>query len=140
MKRTKLYAAVMAVATFAAISGASAAGECHKGSPGVVNIIDWSIEPIDDTINYLTVTFESALPKHIRMIDATAGFTDALGGAAGWFALERDAEFSEIGQYTETGRWGPSTFERLLDLKHDEVATFVCVRSVLYEDGSKQEF
>jgi hypothetical protein len=100
----------------------------------------WSIKAISADTNKITTVFKSHADKPIRMIDASAGYKDALGGVIGSFSLDRDVKIEPNDSYSETKTWGPFTFERLLKLKHDEVTTFVCVKAVLYDDGTKQEF
>ena len=131
---------LMLAAVFSLSIDAMAANNCNRGTDEVLSVKEWSIEPIDNRTNLLTVTYSSTLPKPVRMIDASAGFIDALGGEIGRFTLERDVTLSVGREHTETGRWGLFTFERLLTLRHEEVQTFVCTRSVLYSDGTKEEF
>lgn len=118
---------------------AMAAPQCN-GSLEAVTMDSWSIQAVNDTENRLKTSFQNDLPKSIRMIDASAGFIDALGKTVGTFSLDRDISVQAGEKFSQEGLWGPFTFERLLKLKHDEVDTFVCVRSVLYEDGSKEAF
>lgn len=73
------------------------------------------------------------------MIDADFGFRDALGGHVAADAIDRDLHVAPGETVVMTRKW-PSTFERLLSLSHDQVAPYTCVRSVLYEDGTKEEF
>lgn len=100
----------------------------------------WVIEPIDDRNNRITTVFRSNAEQPIRMIDASAGYVDALGGDIGSFRLNRDILVEPGGAYEETKRWGPHTFERLLTLRPGEVSTYTCTRSVLYEDGTVERF
>ncbi|MER8615963.1 hypothetical protein NKG99_03780 [Mesorhizobium sp. M1409] len=116
-------------------------GTAHAGcNETLLTFTDWSIEALDAQTNEMTTTFKSNAVKPIRMIDASAGYRDALGASISSFALNRDVSIQPAGTYAETKTWGPFTFERLLGLKHDEVATYVCVKAVLYDDGTKQEF
>jgi len=111
--------------------------ECETG---LLSVSSWSIEPIDSTYNRLTVAVQSHASKAIRMIDASVYFRDALGGQIGPYGMSRDVNISPGGTFTETNRWGPYTFERLLSLRHEEVTPCVRVRAVLYEDGTKEQF
>ncbi|MDR2309788.1 MAG: hypothetical protein LBE54_02245 [Brucellaceae bacterium] len=106
----------------------------------LLEFVSWSIKPLDADTNEMTAIFKSHAEKPIKMIDASAGYKDALGGRIGSFALERDVAIAPGGSHTETGRWGQNTFERLLKLKPEEVTTSVCVRAVLYDDGTKETF
>lgn len=116
-------------------------GTAHAGcNDTLLTFTDWSIKPLDAEANQITTTFKSNAERPIRMIDAKAGYFDALGAMVGSFELNRDASIRPGGTYAETKTWGQNTFERLLTLKHDEVKTFVCVTAVLYDDGTKQTF
>lgn len=101
---------------------------------------DWSIKAIDAETNELSYTVRSTSDKAIRMIDGQLGFKDALGATIGPLGIERDAAIAAKGTFSDKNLWGPYTFERLLRLNKDETTPYTCVRSVLYEDGTKQEF
>lgn len=118
------------------IAGAAKA-ECNDKT---LKLVSWEIKPIDARTNRLTTTFQSVASKAIRMVDGQASFSDALGGHIAAFAITRDVSVKPGEQFTQKGTWGPYTFERLLNLKHDEVSVEVCVSAVLYEDGTKEEF
>lgn len=128
--------------TFAlAICFASAAGPSWGAcNSDLLTVTDWSIRKIDAGTNELVVTLKSEAEKPIRMIDGQYGFRDALGGRIASAAIERDASLPPSGETTITGLWGPFTFERLLTLKKEEVEPYTCVRAVLYDDGTKEEF
>lgn len=119
---------------------ASLSSHAMACSNELLAVTDWSIKPIDSDTNELTWTVKSASGKPIRMIDAQLGFRDALGGHIASLAIDRDAQIPAGGTYSGDGKWGPYTFERLLNLKREEVTAFTCVRSVLYDDGTKEEF
>lgn len=123
------------ISIFAATSPSLAA--CNDQ---VLSIEDWSIKPIDSNTNQIVTIFRSNFPKPIRMIDASAGFRDALGAEIGTFAITRDVSVTPNETFTQTGKWGQYTFERLLVLNPDETQAFTCVRSVLYDDGTREIF
>ncbi|WP_105430226.1 hypothetical protein [Neorhizobium sp. T6_25] len=125
------------VLVISVLTATSAQAACNGD---LIAVQDWNIRPLDATTNELTYTVKSNAPKAIRMIDGQVGFKDALGKSIGPLAIERDAVLTVGGTFTETRRWGPHTFERLLKLKKDEVTPYTCVKAVLYEDGSKEEF
>lgn len=129
-------ALIMALTALMAVP-AAAQQACNRE---LIEMIDYSITPVDEDTNRLITTFRSNAASTIRMIDASAGFIDALGGTIATFAMDRDISVPPGESFEQEGLWGPHTFERLLDLKKDEVERFVCVRAVLYDDGSKEEF
>ncbi|RVI99858.1 hypothetical protein [Sinorhizobium medicae] len=120
-----------------ALAGGQAFAACNAE---LLSIDDWSIRPVDDTTNELKVTIKSHAQKPIRMLDAQYGFRDALGGHIAAAAIDRDLKIAAGGSATMKGFWGLYTFERLLKLKREEVTPNSCVRAVLYEDGTKEEF
>ncbi|MCJ8519022.1 hypothetical protein ABID21_001930 [Pseudorhizobium tarimense] len=118
------------------LAGGQAYAACDAD---VLSIEEWSIRSNQDEALELTLTLKSNLKKDIRMIDADFKFRDALGGHIAADTVNRDLAIPSGTAVTMTKRW-PNTFERLLKLNHDEVSTTTCVRSVLYEDGTKEEF
>lgn len=122
------------------LTGTAAAEPWCPGSLEVMVVEDWSITPLDERSNELLTVLVSHLDHPIRMIDGSAGFIDALGEEIARFALDRDMSVDIGGRYEQKGLWGRNTFERLLDLRHEEVTTFVCVKAVLFDDGTKKTF
>lgn len=116
------------------------AGASCSGTTDLLQVSSWSIEAIDARTNALTVAVTNTADKPIRMIDGSVGFVDALDEEIARYAIDRDANIPAKGVFEDTGQWGPFTFERLLKLRPEEVIAFACVRSVLYEDGSKETF
>jgi hypothetical protein len=106
----------------------------------MLTMTSWSIKPIDAQGNELKVTLNYTGTRAVKMIDASFGFRDALGGHIASAAIDRDAKIGAGAAYVQTGLWGPYTFERLLKLDHADVQPFTCVKSVLYADGQKEEF
>lgn len=106
----------------------------------MITMLSWNITPIDSDTNQLDTSFRLNSEKPIRMIDASAGFSDSLGGRIGSFAIERDLRAAPGEEFDQTGRWGRFTFERLLEMERADVVTSTCVRGVIYADGTKEEF
>lgn len=127
----------LAIFVVSVLLATSAQSACNSD---LVTVQDWSIRPIDTTTNEVAYTIKSNASKAIRMIDGQLGFKDALGKTIGPMEIERDANIKAGGTFSDKGRWGQFTFERLLKLRKDEVIPYTCVRAVLYEDGSKEEF
>ncbi len=117
--------------------GSSAAAGCAQD---ILTFDTWEIDPIDDDTNRLTTNFTFVGDKPIRMLDASAGFEDVLGERIASFAMEKDLTLSKGDAHQEIGRWGRNTFERLLDMNPDDVVTKLCVRAVVYQDGTVEKF
>ena len=122
---------------FVLLFGATRAFACNTD---MLSVTDWSIKPLDSETNELNWTVKSSASKPIRLIDGSVGFKDALGGSIASQAIDRDAHIPANGTYSESGRWGQFTFERLLKLRREDVTPFTCVRAVVYDDGSKEQF
>ncbi|WP_368184158.1 hypothetical protein [Aestuariibius sp. HNIBRBA575] len=106
----------------------------------LVTVSTWEITPIDDRTNLLRTHLGWQGDGIVRMIDGSVEFKDVLGGRIASFALNRD-EFHIPGRIiVQEGRWGPHTFERLLDMNFDDVVTSVCVRGIVHDDGRVEQF
>jgi len=106
----------------------------------LVTLTDWEITPENDRLNILNTTFLFTGEREIRMIDASVRFSDILGGNIASFAMDRDLRIEPGAEFNQTGRWGMYTFERLLDMEQADVETRVCVRGVIYVDGTSEVF
>ncbi|GEM_PF-764021 len=122
------------------MSGSASAQSTCKSGADFLNVEEWSIEPIDSQYNSLSVTLRNTGAKDVRMVDGSVGFIDALGGNIASYTIDRDAELPAGELYSQTGRWGPHTFERLLKLRPEEVTAWACVRSAVYDDGTVEKF
>lgn len=127
---------VVGFSLWMALTGGQAYAACNAD---LLSVDDWSARRLDDQNIEVTVTVNSRAQKPIRMLDADFGFKDALGGHVAADTFDRDLEIAGGGSATTIRKW-PTTFERLLKLKHEEVAAYACVRGVVYEDGTKEEF
>ena len=106
----------------------------------LVTLTDWEITPRNDTQNILNTTFLFNGDREIRMIDASADFSDILGGSIASFGIDRDLRVEPGAEFSQSGLWGMYTFERLLEMEKADVETRVCVRGVVYADGSTEVF
>ncbi|PJR13972.1 hypothetical protein CEJ86_19730 [Sinorhizobium meliloti] len=82
----------------------------------------------------------STAPKPIRIIEALVYFRDALDEDIGSLPIERDAHIPVGALYTRLMRPAPAHFNRLINLRKQDVVSHVCVFAVLYEDGTKEKF
>ena len=106
----------------------------------LLDFVSWTIRPLNADTNEMTTVFKSNAPKTIREIDASAGFKELDGEEIGCFKLFEYLMIEAGAEVTETTEWGPHTFEGPPTRKPAELTTFVCVRSVKYEDGTQQSF
>lgn len=106
----------------------------------MVTINEWRIEVVDPDTNRLIVSFTFHGDRPVRMIDASAQFQDVLGGRIASFALDRDVSLANGATFTQDGLWGPFTFERLLDMRREDVVARVCTKAVVHDDGEVKRF
>ncbi|QRY69103.1 hypothetical protein JVX98_12795 [Ensifer sp. PDNC004] len=127
---------IASLAFCVALTGGQAFAACNSD---LLSIAEWSARSLDDQTIEVAITVRSQAEKPIRMVAAEFGFKDALGGHVAADSFDRDLTIPAKGTVTTIKNW-PMTFERLLKLKHDEVAVSACVYGVVYEDGTKEEF
>lgn len=115
--------------------------KCYNGSRSdLVHVEDWKITPLNSESNSLSIVLSNSFKKPIRMIDASLTFKDKLGESIGTLGLKRDININPNEQFRQINTWGLNTFERLLELQKRDVETFVCVKSVIYEDGTVKKY
>ncbi|MCW5735202.1 MAG: hypothetical protein KIS73_13800 [Enhydrobacter sp.] len=114
---------------------------CGRGATSdLLKLADWTIKPITADRNEMTETLVYSGSKNIRMIDGIIRYSDVLGGNIASKAIDRDASIEPGKPYMQKGTWGPYTFERILKMNRSDVAVVVCVRAVVYADGTKETF
>nr|DAH62787.1 MAG TPA: hypothetical protein [Caudoviricetes sp.] len=116
-------------------------GTAHAAcNEDIVQVKEWSVSPAGEGQN-LTISYVSKADKPIRMLDASAVFEDTLGKMILAFNLDRDGTITP-GEQMSTERKLPKndTYDRLKVVDHSDVKASVCVRGVVYEDGSKEGF
>lgn len=137
--------AILVAAVLCAGGAQAQAAKCgNNGSPDVLRLVSWKGERAAPRPNAapaveVTVEVENAGAKPIRMIDGVVWFTDALGGHVGGVSVPRDVNLAPGAKLAERARYS-GAFERLPDLRPNEVQAIACVRAVLYEDGEKATF
>jgi hypothetical protein len=137
--RVLLVAGVLAAAATAADAG------CGQKQSGILTLTDWSATMKKDSLlgDYpsIKVAYRNDNAKEIRMIKATVQFDDALGDHIGSFLLDKDIRIKP--SQTKKGDFafsGYTPFERLPKLEKRDATAYICVESVVYEDGTKEEF
>ncbi|WP_026616380.1 hypothetical protein [Ensifer aridi] len=119
-----------------AASEAKASG-CNET---ILSITDWSVRRADTSNVEISLRVQSLAAKQIRMVRSLAYFYDALDEPIGALPIGPDAIIPAGGEYLEHRVWSDHLFGRLLKLRKRDVKTATCVKAVLYEDGSKEEF
>ncbi|AEQ51518.1 hypothetical protein [Pelagibacterium halotolerans] len=129
--------------SFALFSATGAhAIECLNGqSADILRLESWDLLDGDDngekTIN---IALHHDGSVGIRLIDATVRFEDVLGERIGEFPLERADGIGAGAGYILNDVIAGTVLERLESLHPDDVMGIVCVRALVYEDGTLEEF
>ena len=121
-----------------AMTMGAAAQDCHEGSADILRLSEWSAEQNGDHATRVTLRYENLASKTVEMIDATAWFDDALGDNIGGIRIDRDPQLAPGGSVTAAHNM--AGFQRLTKAKPENISAYICVRSVLYDDGTKEEF
>ncbi len=107
----------------------------------MLSITDWSVGKAGEEHVEFTLDVRSHAAKQIRMLKAIAYFYDALDSPLGAIPIGPDAIIPAGGEYNERLTWPAGAhLKRLLHLRKQDVKTATCVKAVLYEDGSKENF
>ncbi len=116
-------------------------GTAQACNNDLIQVKDWSIRPTDKKNSTISLEFASKSEKAIRMIDASAVFEDKLGEIILAFNLDRDVSL-KLGASETTSRelWPNPKYDRLSKVAKDDIKAYVCVRGLVYDDGSKATF
>ena len=122
-------------------SAAVQADECQRGR-GILEVSEWSARLTNDSFApvELTTTLAHTGDRAFKMIDGGVWFYDALGRDIIGVSLDPDLSLAPSETSTSTGNYMRGTGERLASLATEDVVAVVCVRSILYSDGTKEEF
>ncbi len=116
-------------------------GTAHAAcNEDIIQVKEWSVAPSGDGEN-LTLSYVSNADKPVRMLDASAVFEDALGKMILAFNLDRDGALKS-GELIKAERRLPKgdSYDRLKTINHSDVKASICVRGVVYDDGTKEAF
>lgn len=80
------------------------------------------------------------MTKSARMIDASVMFSDALGQRVGQVPADFDEKLAIRATYTTGGSYAGIKLDRAARLDRHDVNVTVCLRGVVYEDDTKEEF
>ncbi len=103
---------------------------------------DWSATATEDGRNLrtvMTVDLNYKGERSYRMIHGAALFSDVLGNALVTVPFERDAQV-EPGQTVEAKGAFIGKDSRITTINRDDVLTRTCVWSIVYDDGTVEEF
>lgn len=103
-------------------------------------VLDWRAESNNDahprTVVEVDIRYDGELPD--RMIHAAAMFSDVIGNALVSPGLDRDADVLPADEFTISAAFQGSA--RIATINRDDVLSRVCVWSIVYDDGTVEEF
>lgn len=77
----------------------------------------------------------------IRLLDANFGFFDVLGNyISGYYGFERGTRASNGDRLTISGRYGSAGLQEVAAIHKDDVVVEICVKGLVFEDGTKITF
>ncbi|WP_417581691.1 hypothetical protein [Pelagibacterium sp.] len=116
--------------------------ECLNGQSGdILTLEGWELlDGETDAEKTINISLHHAGTVGIRLIDATVRFQDVLGERIGEFALERADGIGPEQNYLLNKVVAGTILERLENLHPDDVVGIACVRALVYEDGSLEDF
>lgn len=131
------------VGTLALTPSVVTAAECMTGSSEVMRVEQWEAfsegNGVDARVG-ATVQVVSDLPNTTRMVRGYVDFRDALGRIiADMLLLPPDAVI-EPGTPVVLALGTTPLGKRLMSVNKADVIPTLCLRSVVYEDGTKEEF
>lgn len=109
----------------------------------LIEVEAWAAELVPDNSQAplkITGTLVNSGDKAFRMVDGGTTFTDALDRRIIAIAIDPDLTLAPGERADFEGFYLGGESERLATLPPSDVNAEACVRSILYEDGTKVEF
>ncbi|MQX45591.1 hypothetical protein [Sinorhizobium medicae] len=120
----------------ALFTGGNAYAACNEN---LLTVKEWSVNVNADEAE-VAVTLASSLKKPARMIDASVVFSDALGQRIGQISADFSEKLAIGATYTTEGSYAGTKLDRAAKLNRQDVNVAACLRGVVYEDGTKEQF
>ncbi|OMQ42076.1 hypothetical protein [Ensifer sp. 1H6] len=118
-----------------------AAGNANAGCKSdLLSVSDWSVTVNAEEEAEVAVTLASSFKKPTRMIDASVVFEDTLGQRIGQVPADSDESLAVGASFDAHGSFSGTKLDRAAKLARNDVKVTTCVRGVVYEDGTKEEF
>lgn len=121
-----------------AMTTGATAQECNYGSLDVMKLTGWSAAPNDDKTTKVTVTYKNSTAKQIEIVDASVFFADAVGDIIGGIRLARESKFAP-GE-TLTIAQDAVDLHKVTESERQKISAYICTRTVVYVDGTKEKF
>lgn len=119
------------------LAAGNAYAECKSD---LLSVSDWSVTINAEDEAEVALTLASVFTKPTRMVDASVVFADALGQLIGQVPVDTDQKLPVGASYKAGGSYGGTKLDRAAKLAREDVKVTTCVRGVVYEDGTKEEF
>lgn len=112
---------------------------CSTKDGAPITISGWSAEKAGEATISFSLNLQVNLPQPARMLDGYVVFHDSLGKDMGAISLPMDREYSS-GELELTVKAGSKVVPRILSVSMADIVAQACVASVIYEDGSVEQF
>ena len=133
---------LMIVAFSLASTGGALSAQCLSGASNVFSISQW--EAFESPAGgYPSIRYDvlNGLDKGVRMVSAYVTAEDALGRTVvQHFGVPRDLVLASGQSTTIEATSRELGADRFLTVNPDDLTVSFCLRSVVYEDGTKEEF
>lgn len=129
---------VLTIFAVLASSPAAYALDCFAGSNQVLKLVEWSAAVADDGQYDFTVKFEYAGDRPIRMVKATLNVFDVLGNGLTGGPLDPDLHLRPGDNGEQSWRFTGDA--RITRINPEDVVANICTQSLVYDDGTKEEF
>lgn len=132
---------ILTVSALVLLPSGALAANCG-GSSEFLSVENWKVEKVEGLISGIDITVDvkSHAPKPFRMIDADYTFEDALGRRISAFKIDPDLKAKPGETVSSTNGYMGTEMDRVPNMNRDDVIVAACTHSVIYDDGTKEEF
>lgn len=135
----KVLAAILAVVLAGTATANADEQPCSPQVASVLLVSDWAVSEVNGGAR-VTFSIENSTGKAIRMNDASLWFTDALGRIVGIGGAKLDPDLRISATGTTNSEFLSGFWPRLLVGEKQDFSATICTHSVLYEDGTREDF
>ncbi|OOC51222.1 hypothetical protein [Brucella intermedia] len=119
---------------------ANAKSACSSGDDPAIKLHSWNAKKIDDATTEFVLSIETTFQKNVRMVDGYVSYSDVLGERMGAFEFPRDNALPARAKTPLTIKVGSMVVPRILKVNADDVVADLCVKGVVYDDGTQETF
>jgi hypothetical protein len=120
----------------ALLAASPSLAECNTT---LITLTEWQAVAAEGGVKVDT-SFSYNGDRPIRMMDAIVNIEDVLGEYIGTIGPNRDMHLTPGQTFSQTGTYRISLLGRLLTTNAADIVMSVCVRGVVYDDGTVAKF